>query len=70
MEDKQQKIIKMPRTEEYSLLGESWEGDVENTEQQEINIQRLKEYTYYDGDAVFNSGDFPKNITGGRKKTI
>ena len=52
MEDKQQKIIKMPRTEEYSLLGESWEGDVENTEQQEINIQRLKEYTYYDGDAL------------------
>ena len=49
MEDKQQKIIKMPRAEEYSLLGESWEGDAENTEQQEINIQRLKEYTYYDG---------------------
>ena len=68
MEDKQQKIIKMPRAEEYSLLGESWEGDAENTEQQEINIQRLKEYTYYDGDAVFNSGDFPKtSLEEGRK---
>ena len=68
MEDKQQKIIRMPQKEEYSLLGESWEENTEDEEQQEINIQRLKEYTYYNGDAVFNSGDFPKtSLEAGRK---
>ena len=68
MEDKQQKIIRMPQKEEYSLLGESWEENSEDTGLQEINIQRLKEYTYYNGDAVFNSGDFPKtSLEAGRK---
>ena len=68
VEDKQQKIIKMPQSEEYSLLGESWEEVVEDAEQQEKNIQRLREYTYYDGDAVFNSGNFPKtSLEAGRK---
>ena len=44
----------------YTILGNAWEeSEQENTLAQEENLQKLKEYTYFDGEKIFHSMKLP-----------
>ena len=65
-----EKKLGMPKGEEeqkkpqgddaYTILGNAWEeSEQENTLAQEENLQKLKEYTYFDGEKIFHSMKLP-----------
>ena len=68
-EESDKNNYKIPQKEEFSPIGEVWEEEnQDNIEQQEANIQKLNEYTYFDGEAILKSQKFPKtSLEAGQK---
>ena len=69
VEETDKNNYKIPQKEEFSPLGEVLEEEKpDNIEQQEENLRKLNEYTYFDGDAILKSQKFPKtSLEAGQK---